>query len=270
MEEDNLKQPQRQEIIAANGSSPWTFFVLALGWSWLFWIPLVALGWEFPDPRALVLFLLGGAGVPLAGILLTYLTQGKHWTGLGVLTGFLLGDGLPALQGTREFLLRPLSIIPFALGILFYGPVPEELGWRGYALDRLQSRWNALTASLILGVFWALWHVPQFFIKGLPIGEVFPVGTPIFWTYFIMLVPQSVLYTWVFNNNGRSILSAILFHFMTNFTGEFLNIGASWRLYGSLWIIVIAVIVVAIWGTRLVLLKTPRAEQGEKDWSIGR
>jgi membrane protease YdiL (CAAX protease family) len=179
---DNLKQSQRQRFVVAKGSSPWAFFTLALGWSWLFWIPLALLGWEIPEPRALVLFVLGGAGVPLAGIILTYLTQGPEgqrdywrraidfkrislrwylvifllvplWTGLGILTGFLMGEGLPILERARDFLAQPLTLLPFAFLTLLYGPIPEELGWRGYALDRLEARWSALSSSLILGVF---------------------------------------------------------------------------------------------------------------------
>jgi len=285
---DKTKQPQRQWFITTKFSSPWAFFVLALGWSWIFWIPLALMGWEFSDSSALVLFILGGVGVPLAGIILAYHTRGREgwkeywrcvvdfkrikphwylvifllpalWGGLGVLTGFLLGEGLPSLEGTREFLSQPLAILPFAFVVLIYGPLPEELGWRGYALGRLQAKYTALSLSLILGVFWALWHVPQFFITGLPISDVFPVGTPIFWAYFVVLLPQSVLYTWIFNNNRQSTLAAILFHFMTNFAGEFLDIEGPWRLYGSMWIVIITVIAVAIWGPRR-LIRTARPQ----------
>ena len=51
---------------------------------------------------------------------------------------------------------------PFAIFILLFGPLPEEMAWRGYALDGLQSKWNALEASLILGIAWTIWHLPLF------------------------------------------------------------------------------------------------------------
>jgi len=56
----------------------------------------------------------------------------------------------------KRFLQQPWMFIPFALFILVFGPLPEELAWRGYALDALQVKWNALTSSLILGVAWTV------------------------------------------------------------------------------------------------------------------
>lgn len=54
----------------------------------------------------------------------------------------------------------------FAGFVLVLGPVPEEIGWRGYALDRLQNRWSALGASLGPRRGWAAWHIPLFFMEG--------------------------------------------------------------------------------------------------------
>lgn len=70
---------------------------------------------------------------------------------------------MPALE-------MEIGSVSVALGLVFFtfwfGPLPEELGWRGFALDRLQRRTTALRASLILGTLWALWHLPLFYMPG--------------------------------------------------------------------------------------------------------
>lgn len=142
------------------------------------------------------------------------------WNVLGILTGELLGAPAPSFEGAAELLASPLSIVPFVAVVLLFGPLPEELGWRGYALDGLLERRSALAASLILGAVWALWHWPQFFMQGSYIGEAFPIGSAIFWAGWVLpTVAYSVMYTWIYHHTGRSILSAILFHFAANFWG---------------------------------------------------
>jgi CAAX protease family protein len=81
-----------------------------------------------------------------------------------------------------------LTIVPFALGVFVHGPFPAELGWRGYVLDRLQSRWNVVVSSLILGAIWALWHLPLFFIKDM-IHCAQGVWSPWFWQFMLGVIP---------------------------------------------------------------------------------
>jgi membrane protease YdiL (CAAX protease family) len=96
------------------------------------------------------------------------------------------------------------------------------LGWRGFALDRLQSRWNALPASLILGSLHALWHTPLFLIPGISQGEMGLFSLDYF--LFMGMVPLgAVLMTWVYNNTRRSILSAVLLHFFQNLSLNLLS-----------------------------------------------
>jgi membrane protease YdiL (CAAX protease family) len=164
-------------------SSPWPFFALTFVWTWSFWGLAVlsqrTMG-EFPVP---LLVALGGVGPMVAGIALTYLTRGKeyqheYWkrvfdfkrisvswlaatllivpllTTLAVILNLLTGGSGASLE--PRFQTNLLSILPFAVFTLFFGPVPEELGWRGYALDGLQAKYNALGSSLILGVLWTI------------------------------------------------------------------------------------------------------------------
>jgi len=81
----------------------------------------------------------------------------------------------------------------------------EEFGWRGYALPKLQVNQSALAASLIIGVVWALWHVPKYLTAG------DPHDLP-FWFFALNMIANSVLYTWVFNRTRGSLLLMLLLH----------------------------------------------------------
>ncbi len=229
-------------------TSPWLFFVLTFSWTWVFWIPAALLGMSADKVPVQVLIALGGIGPLVAAIFLTCITQnrqgrrdywrrvidfkriGKYWyavillavpilTGLAVLTDIFLGGSGAQMEAAERFLRKPSAILPFAIFILFFGPVPEELGWRGYALDRLQVKWNALTSSLVLGLLWAMWHLPLFYITG-TFQNNLGFHSLFFWMYMIVLIPHAILYTWIYNNNRRSTLSAVLFHFTVNFVGQ--------------------------------------------------
>jgi membrane protease YdiL (CAAX protease family) len=119
-------------------------------------------------------------------------------------------------SNATRFLAEPSSLVGFLLTLLILGPVPEELGWRGYAIERLQTRYSPLAAALILGFFWALWHTPLFFLRDM-LHWRHGVGSAWFWMFMIQVPCMSVLISWLFNNTRHSTLAAILFHFSTNF-----------------------------------------------------
>ena len=144
------------------------------------------------------------------------------------------------------------AVNPFGLvmSAIFATLIPfiEELGWRGYVLDRLQATRTALRATLILGVVWSLWHLPLFFVEGTYQAGL-GVGTLEFWLFMIGIVPLSVAFTWVYNNTRRSILAIILFHGMVNFTGELIAITErADTILILLWVIV-AIGITALWGS---------------------
>ena len=95
----------------------------------------------------------------------------------------------------------------------FSGPFSEEAGWRGYALPRLQTKFNALISSLILGFFWTLWHVPLAFIRGADQAELNAFGWII---YTILVFTITIILTWLYNNTGGSLLITILAHYFFN------------------------------------------------------
>lgn len=262
----------------SNYPKPWLFFGLAIGWTWLFLIPAIPLSQEETSGLVPVLRILAGAGPAIAAISLLYSRDGRQerqdywrrlvdfrriplaWLGVTLLTvpaitllaamidQALGGEGLQ-LEAAADILGRPLAIVPFALFILIFGPLPEELGWRGYALGKLQERWNALAATLILGCAWVLWHLPLFFITG-TFQNTFGPGTLSFWIFNLSLVVSSVLYTWIFNNTGSSTVSAILFHFSQNFTGELFELSTRAELLSFALTGVLALLVIMVWGPK--------------------
>ncbi len=105
------------------------------------------------------------------------------------------------------------AVVPVFLLIYFANALPEEYGWRGYALDPLQRRFNAFGASVILGLVWGLWHLPLVFIEGTTQAAIpFP-------EFVLQTIVLAILYTWLHNNTGGSVLIAALFHASANTAG---------------------------------------------------
>lgn len=137
---------------------------------------------------------------------------------------------LPPLGGIGALLLW---ILTFGFG--------EEIGWRGYALPRLQKDHNALNATLILTLFWALWHLPQFFY-------LFDPAIAIGW--FIGLLAGAIVFTWLLNSAEGSILVVAIFH------GSFNYVTASSAGSGLLAAVVSTVVMV--WAFAVLFVYKPR------------
>jgi uncharacterized protein len=161
----------------------------------------------------------------------------------GTLAQVLIYRSIGGSFDVRLFVAQLGSFLP----LLILGPLSEELGWRGYALDRLQTRWNALVSSLIVGLVWSLWHLPLFLIPGTSQHEM---GVP-FIGFLIKLTSTSVLYTWLYNNTRRSLWSAILLHWLYTYAAQVMSSGVVRSpLYNGLEYLpyaLMAVAVVMIW-----------------------
>lgn len=104
-------------------------------------------------------------------------------------------------------------IIPFFLyDTLTNG---EEIGWRGFVLPRLQERYSAFSASIILGLIWAVWHVPKF----MPHWD-----TVMFLWWMLDVMAKTIFFTWIYNNTKGSLLLVTLFHASCNTAGVLLPI----------------------------------------------
>ena len=124
----------------------------------------------------------------------------------------------------------------------------EEVGWRGFALPRLQSRYNALIATLIVGLLWGLWHLPLFWWVENPMSA-YP-----FMPWLISVVAEAVIYTCLYNGSGGSLLIVSLYHIASNTLGPVLaGSVTSLTAVHSL----IAIISIFVFGPRLLSDQQP-------------
>ena len=266
------------------------FFALNLGLTYLvFWGPLAVFGVSGASleagasgpPWAIFLYVMGGFTPSLVAIFLTWRKSGReglrtmwkrldprtvnlkwHLAILGVVFLGTLGQLIiiRILGYTFDgslFLARIVMLLP----LLILGPLSEELGWRGYALNRLQARWNALVSSLVLGVTWSLWHLPIFYI----VGTAQYVYDLSFIGFLVGTTAVSVLYTWAYNNTGASIWSAVFFHWIYTYVIDTPGVGMTppppdYQLLQYVPYIIIIVIVVAVWGPRTLTRHQERTD----------
>jgi uncharacterized protein len=245
------------------------FFVMAYAFSWIVWAPWV-LGQDgaklLPPALSVVLptagYLLAAgilAGPTLAAFIMTATTEGRagvrrllgrlvlwrvgiRWylfALIGVPLIMLLGTmvysmSLPNLGalGNPSYLLSYLA--SFALVTVLGGPLLEEVGWRGFALPRMEPLHGPLLASLILGVLWALWHLPEFLVPSWAAssGGGGILGITLF---TITAITFTIVITWVFNNTQASVLLAILVHSsIDTFTIPLAAIFPAWAMASAL------------------------------------
>jgi len=142
-------------------------------------------------------------------------------------THSLLGGAAPPLN-----LYIVPALVPLPSGL------PEEYGWRGFALPHLLKRRNALVSSLIIALFWTLWHIP-----------ISPMlKNPSFLALFLLeVIPVTVFFSWLYINSRGSILLVVLYHLVYNTVVNVLNIPAStslWAVYvGMNWLLAVLVII---------------------------
>ena len=263
----------------ARGASPWLFFIVVFAWSWSFWIAAAVLGLSARTLSGQGLELAGLLGPMLGGIAFTYLTQGSqgrrdYWRrivdarrisaswyavillfapvlwGLAALVDMATGNAVALSQighAMSSAVATPASALSLLLWTLLFGPIPEELGWRGYALDSLQAGSTALRASLILGAIWGLYHLPLFYLVGTYHAAQGPWSLW-FWLFLVQVIPVTIVFTWIFNNTRRSTLAAILLHFTINLTAQLANLtGRTNIIVTALWLVA-AVVVVVLFG----------------------
>ena len=227
--------PNMCQVAVAESASPvWnpreliTYFLLAYGISLLFWLPI------FVVRNPSQLFFFAGTFGPTVAAVVTHRIFAGNWRAVRLWTtmqDFLLGIASGAsvvliAAFTAAFFMTESGIARWQWSALFQiltlfgpnllgGPLGEESGWRGYALPRLQRRFDPLIGSLVIGFLWANWHLP------LLLAHVYDVT---WWQFVALTMAASIFLTFGFNKSRGNVCCAIIVHGVYNVgTGVILN-----------------------------------------------
>lgn len=162
---------------------------------------------------------------------------------VATLMSLLFGYSLDQFQLSPEFTLSGGKWLLSLLAI-FLAPLFEELGWRGYGIDSLRSRYTLFATSMIFAALWGLWHVPLFFIKDFYQYTLWQTSTLYTLNFFMSLIPATLLANWLYSMNNRNIIVCILFHAMINLCSVLLQTEQLTKCIITLLLSVIAVVVV--------------------------
>jgi len=259
MEEQSVNRTSKREF-------PWRFFILVFSLSAPFWLANALISKWLPEiPVNLPFSSLMVVAPPIAAVICTRREKGagsavkllkrafdfekissKIWylpmlllmpavmfIQIGIL--ILIQQKIPPVQ------LSGSALLVFVL-VFFSAAVAEEIGWQGYAIDRLPTKWNSLTAGIFLGIVWAAWHI-------IPFIQMEKTLSWIIWQCLNLTVTR-VIIVWIANNTQKSVSSAVLFHTMYNVSTLFSPV------YDSL---IVTVILILIAGTITV-------HWGSKSW----
>ena len=197
-----------------------TYFSLAYGISLILWLPFLL------AKRSPLIFLSLGTFGPTFAALATHRIFEGNWKAVKIWSSFLkliVGVAVGALvlllaAFTAAFMMTKSGIAQWQWSSLVQiitlfgpnlvgGPLGEEAGWRGFALPRLQRHFNPVTSALVLGFFWANWHLP------LILGHVYNVE---WWQFTMLTMAASIFLCLAFNLSGGSTLCAVIVHGIYN------------------------------------------------------
>lgn len=210
------------------------FFIAVFVVTWIVWIPralasqglidsdlalTVGQGWTYAPALTAIAFLaLTGGRKYLTELRRSLLLWRIGWRWYAAIVVIPLGIALSTAviykfmggqfgQGLPLAFQLPLPLVPLILAVrVMTDGIGEETAWRGVALPRLLQRTNAVTASVILGIIWALWHLPLIFTNGATMAH-----NSI--SLLLALLPaQAVVYTWIYQHTKQSLFAAAMFH----------------------------------------------------------
>ncbi|ADQ14663.1 type II CAAX endopeptidase family protein [Halanaerobium hydrogeniformans] len=229
-------------MLEKNKANPWFFLVGTIIWTWTFLGLTILSNQNYLQFPTVILSLTGALGPLIISLILIKLgywdkdldktpfkficrvfnpfTLKFNWYSYVIILVLILKI-TPILL--NNFLYEEIAIFDIGplifmlIGVIIGGM--EEIGWRAYALEGLQRKVPIILASLIIGLFWALWHLPLFFLEGTYQSQL-GVGTTAFWTFHLSILLGSPIYAWLYNKSGRVAYAVVLYHALGNLSGE--------------------------------------------------
>lgn len=222
-----------------------SYFIMAFLFSWLCLVPFILSQWDIlPNSKNFAIFHIANVfvGPMLSAYIMIRTLEGKEawkrfrksmyqlkigfkWYIFSLLVlpavmfigMMIVNGGFPTFKGLSSSFF---AIYPIFLVVVFYGggPFPEEIGWRGFALPRMQEKFGTLKASILLGFLWACWHLPQFLTRsqhGGP-GTRFHTFVINFLIFTVACIATTIVLSWVYNKKQGNLFSVMLVHASIN------------------------------------------------------
>ena len=212
------------------------YFVIAYAFAWAIWIPMALTGTIVRQGSAWPNHIPGLFGPMVAGFAMSALVAGRagvadlvgrifRWRvkvrwylaalspaaffGVAAVVMAAMGQGWPDLGELGRFSSLPVLWPPLMwIALLVLNSFPEEIGWRGFAVPQLLKTRSLLTTALLVGVLWALWHVPSMFV----IQNYRELGLSVLPAFFPGIVAGSIFLAWLYRSSGGSVLVVAVWH----------------------------------------------------------
>jgi membrane protease YdiL (CAAX protease family) len=247
------------------------YFTLAYLISWIIWLPLILPKYGINVLPVLPKYhhYLGSFGPMIAAFIMKYISDGRNgiidllkrllqwnvkwvWYIIVFIIPILLviaSGYINELINNQPFTMNGFStndefpefgVLSYFLFNLFTFGIGEETGWRGYALPVLQKRFTALTATVILAVGWACWHIPAFIYRPL-YSQMDVAGIA---GFFISMLMGAIILTWLYNSTKGSLLIVAIFHAMIELMFMSTNITVKMSSYIGTTIMIAAILII--------------------------
>jgi membrane protease YdiL (CAAX protease family) len=224
------------------------FMAIAFILSWASWFTAVGLGGSAMTAPTVLPYLFGAFG-PLIGALVIRIRRARRgesapehvvrfrrktllWAPLllvlasaTVLSAALLahaaGGPTPSLQDAKDVMKDAGGPAAFLVSMVISGPLSEEPGWRGTAYPRMRASLGRFQVGLVLGVIWAVWHLPLFFIDGTVQNDL-GLTTPSGVLFAVSCIPMAMLTAYAYERAG--VVASMAVHFAANATMVLLDV----------------------------------------------